>query len=61
MVKRFTCLVGTYNVNGKSPDSHLKSWLASDQEPPDIYAIGFQVIRKYLSKRCRKLKNYGKG
>ena len=42
-VQEFRVCAATWNVNGKSPCDSVIEWLATDQEPPDIYAIGFQV------------------
>ncbi len=33
-------MFGTWNVNGKMPES-LDGWLRTDQPPPDLYAIGY--------------------
>ncbi|KAJ8984771.1 hypothetical protein NQ317_012134 [Molorchus minor] len=42
--QEFTIFVGTWNVNGQPPTVSLRPWLSSDQDPPDLYAIGFQEI-----------------
>lgn len=45
MSQTFKVFAGSYNVNGQSPpNTMLLDWLAVDQEPPDLYVLGFQEL-----------------
>lgn len=43
-IQTFTVFIGTWNVNGQSPKGAVREWLSPDQDPPDLYAIGFQEL-----------------
>ncbi|XP_064627898.1 type II inositol 1,4,5-trisphosphate 5-phosphatase-like isoform X2 [Lineus longissimus] len=42
--KQLKVFCGTWNVNGQPASVSIKPWLSYDEEPPDIYAIGFQEL-----------------
>lgn len=43
-VNNYRVFCGTFNVNGKSPDEDLRSWLLVNNTKTDVYAIGFQEV-----------------
>ncbi|ODN00527.1 Type II inositol 1,4,5-trisphosphate 5-phosphatase [Orchesella cincta] len=44
-LKGITVYIASWNVNGQSPGSIcLTEWLSRTNEPPDIYAVGFQEL-----------------
>ena len=63
MVQTFRVFCGTYNVNGQSPNRDVRDWLvppdSTDTEPPDLYAVGFQVnIFVFMLLPCHESKKY---
>lgn len=43
-IHEFLVFAGTWNVNGRSPTVGLAEWLSVDEDPPDVYGIGFQEL-----------------
>ena len=43
-IQHFRIYCATWNVNGQSPGNSVSEWLSQCDEPPDIYAIGFQEL-----------------
>ena len=43
-IQNFKIYCATWNVNGQSPEASVSQWLSNCDEPPDIYAIGFQEL-----------------
>ena len=43
-IQHFRIYCATWNVNGQSPGDSVSEWLSQCDEPPDIYAIGFQEL-----------------
>lgn len=43
-IKKLKIFVGTWNVNGQAPAEDVTPWLAVDQDPPDVFSLGFQEL-----------------